>query len=313
MRIGVITDATCDLPADFLRAHRVGILPITIRLGSDYVLDERDPSVTLRFYSEQLAARGLDAQTLPLMPDQIREHFLERIVLDYDYVFCITVMAARSPIYENATKAAFSILNDYKAVRAAAGVAGPFALRVIDSRTLFVGTGVLVAQACKLIAAGLPANDIRVQLEALRARICAYLIPGDLFYLRNRGLKQGEKSVSWLTYAMGSALDIKPVILAHGGTTQPVAKVRGYERAVERLFAHAAEQIRQGVETRHLAVGYGGDPAQLPQLPGYAALARTAQQHGIELLPALMSATSAVNVGGGCVTLAYGGELRPFL
>src|SRR5688572_14512890 len=127
MRIGVITDATCDLPADFVTRHRIGILPVAIRLGDETLIDTREPEATLRFYAEQLAAKGLDAETVPFTPEQIRERFLDGVVLDYDYVFCITVTATRSPIFENATKASFAILNDYKNVRTKAGVSGPFA------------------------------------------------------------------------------------------------------------------------------------------------------------------------------------------
>lgn len=33
MRIGVVADATCDLPSEFIKTHDIGILPVTIQLG----------------------------------------------------------------------------------------------------------------------------------------------------------------------------------------------------------------------------------------------------------------------------------------
>lgn len=312
MRIGVVADATCDLPPEFYRDYGIDLLPISIRLGDEQLVDLRDPELTLKFYTEQLAAKGLDAETLPYSAEQIREKFLDRIVLDYDYVFCVTVMSGRSPIFENATKASFAILNDYKAVRAKAGVAGPFALRVVDSRTMFCGTGVLVAEAAKMARSGAQPNDIRKRLDELRDHVCGYMVPGDLYYIRTRGAKKGEKSVGFMSYAIGTALDIKPVILCYRGETQPVAKIRSYERAVERLFRHVAHQIERGIDTRHVCISYGGDPAQIPTLPGYESLARVAAERGIELLPSVMSATAAVNAGARCVAVAFGGELRAF-
>jgi len=312
MRIGVVADATCDLPPGFLQEHRVGILPITIQLGDEKLVDRRDPAETLRFYAEQLASRGLDSHSDPYSAEQIREKFLADIVLEYDYVFCITITATRSPIFENATRASFAILNDYKSVRAKRGVSGQFALRVVDSKSMFCGTGVLVAEAAKMATRGVSPNEIRKRLDELRENVVAYLVPSDLYYIRNRGLKKGEKSVGLLTYAIGSALDIKPVISCYRGETKPVAKIRGYERAVEKLLQYAASEIRKGIGTQHLCISYGGDPQRIPSLPGYETLARTAQEHGIELLSSIMSATAAVNTGGGCVALAWGGELRPF-
>ncbi|SFF25148.1 EDD domain protein, DegV family [Fontimonas thermophila] len=312
MRIGVVADASCDLPPEFYRDHGIDILPVVIRIGEQHLVDVRDPQATLRFYAEQLADKGVDAETQPLPAEAIYTRFFERIVPAYDYVFCITAMASRSPMFENATKASFAILADCKPARAAAGIAGPFALRIVDSKNLFSGAGVLVAEAAKLARAGAHPHDIRRRLDELRENICGYMVPGDLYYIRNRGIKKGERSVGLISYAIGSALDIKPVILCYRGETQPVAKVRNYERAVERMFEHVARQIDHGIDTGHVCVSYGGDPDYIDQLPGYPALAAAAQRNNIEILRSLMSATAAVNVGAGCVAVAYGGELRSF-
>jgi DegV family protein with EDD domain len=312
MRIGVVADATCDLPADFYREHGIVVLPVSIRLGDDTWVDTRDPDETLKFYAEQLDARGLEAETQPFTAEQMRTRFLERIVLDYDYVFCITVTSTRSPIFENATKASFAILNDYKNVRAASGITGAFALRVVDSRNMFCGTGVLTAEAAKMARAGAAPNDIRRRLDELRDNICGYMVPGDLYYIRNRGVKKGENSVGLVSYAIGSMLDIKPVILCHRGETEAIAKIRTYERAVEKLFAHVTQQLVEGISTTHVCLSYGGDPAAIATLPGYATFAQAAQERGIEILSSIMSATAAVNAGGQCLAVAYGGELRAF-
>lgn len=312
MRIGVVADATCDLPAAFYREHRIEVLPTTIRLGDETLVDTRDPETTLHFYAEQLASRGLDADTSPPSADAIRQQLLARAVLDYDYVFCVTLTATRSPIFEHATKASFAILNDYKDVRAAAGIREPFALRVVDSRNMFAGTGVLVAEAANLVRAGAPPLQIRERLDALREEICGYLVPDDLYYIRNRAIRKGEQSVGFLSYAIGSVLDIKPVLLCHRGETEPVAKIRNYQRAVEKLFAHVAAQLREGISTRHVCLSYGGDPARIHELPGYELLAQAAQDCEVEILSSILSATAAVNAGGGCLAIAYGGPLRPF-
>ncbi len=312
MRIGVVTDSTCDLPAQFYSEHQIGILPVLIRLGEEEWIDDRNPQCTLNFYKELLTDNGADADSFPQTAEQIRDRFLASTVLDYDYVFCITITASRSPIFQNATKASFAILSDYKSIRGAAGVKDAFALRVVDSRNLFCGTGVLVAEAARMARAKAGPNEIRRRLDELRDHICGYMVPGDLYYIRNRAIKKGEKSVGLLTYAIGTALDIKPVILCYRGETQAVAKVRSYERAVERMFEHVAAQIERGIDTKHICISYGGDPALVAELPGYATLAQAAQTHSIELLIGIMSATAAVNTGAGCVAIAYGGELQGF-
>lgn len=137
MRIGLVVDSACDLPRDFLEGERVELLPITVRIGDAVQVDHRDEAQTLAFLESHIAERGANAETIPYTPEQIRDLFLERLVVEYDYVFCMTITGSRSPIFANAQKASYMILNDYKQPRAAAGNTTPFALRVIDTQNLF--------------------------------------------------------------------------------------------------------------------------------------------------------------------------------
>ena len=59
------------------------------------------------------------------------------------------------------------------------------------------------------------------------------MVPRDLYYIRNRARKKGDRSVSLLSAALGTALDIKPVLHAYRGETGPVAKIKGFEAAAQ--------------------------------------------------------------------------------
>ncbi len=312
MRIGLVIDATCDLPDEFIRENDIRILPIHIRLGPDRLVDRRDPEATLHFYANHLDDGNVDAETVPYTAEEIRTEFLQRIVLDFDFAFVLTVTSTRSPIFENAQKASFAILNDYKKVRAEHGASGLFSMRVIDSRSLFSGTAVLAAEAMRQIKAGAAPNEIRTNIEALREHLSAYLVPADLNYIRTRAKKKGEKSIGLLTYAIGSALDIKPVLHAYQGETRPVAKIRHYESAVEQLLGYASRRIAEGLHAPFVCLSYGGDPAHIARLPGYDQLAATARQHGVQVLTSIMSATAAVNAGAGALALALAADPKPF-
>ena len=121
MRIGLVVDSACDLPGDYLRRHDITILPITVRIGDEIREDQRDERVTLDFLQSHVAERGAEAETMPFTVDQITELFLRKLVIDYDYVFCMTITRTRSPIYDNALQASYAILNDYRPMRSAAG------------------------------------------------------------------------------------------------------------------------------------------------------------------------------------------------
>jgi DegV family protein with EDD domain len=311
VRIGLVIDSACDLPQDYIQQHRIGILPIAVRSDSQTFSDARDPEATLRFFRDSLGDRAHDAETIPYSVEQIEQLFLERLVIDYDCVFCLTITATRSPIHANAARASFAILKDYRPVRQKAGVEGPFLMRVIDTQTLFAGQAPGAVEAVRLIAAGESPGRIRERLEQIAQNSYGYMLPRDLYYLRSRAQKKGDRSVGWLSATLGSALDIKPLLRGYRGETGPVGKVRGFDHGAEVLFGYAAERVRAGLMVPALALSYGGELAEMRALPGYAALAGTCAEQGVPLLESVMSITGMVNVGAGALTVGFAAEPHP--
>lgn len=305
MRIGLVVDSACDLPRDFLEREQVELLPITVRIGDAVQVDHRDEAQTLAFLESHIAERGASAETIPYTPEQIRDLFLERLVVEYDYVFCMTITGSRSPIFANAQKASYMILNDYKQPRAAAGNTTPFALRVIDTQNLFCAQGLLPVEAARLRAAGEPALRIRTRLEELANHTYGYLVPRDLYYIRNRARAKGDRSVGLLSAALGTALDIKPVLRGHRGDTGPVAKIKGFEPAVEKLFDFAARRVRAGLLTPTVTLCYGGHLDEMRALPGYTRLLDACTEQNVEVFESVMSTTGMVNVGRGAVVVGF--------
>lgn len=308
MRIGLVVDSACDLPLEYLEANQITVLPITVRIGDAVLADHRDEEATLHFLHTQIAERGAEAETMPFTVEQIHDLFLKKLVIDYDYVFCMTITRTRSPIFDNAQQASFAILNDYKPVRTAAGNATPFALRVIDTQNLFSAQGVTAVEAVRLREAGEGAPKIRARLENLALHTHGYLVPRDLYYLRNRARTKGDRSVSLLSAALGSALDIKPILHCHRGDTAPVAKVKGFEPAVAKLFDFTIARVAAGLMTPTVCLSYGGELDEMHALPGYQELRSACTANNVELFESVMSLTGMVNVGKGALVVGFAAE-----
>jgi len=305
MRIGLMVDATCDLPRKFIDDHQIIIMPITIRIDAHTFVDVHDPDAAESYYQGEVGKRGHAAETAPLAVDEIRELFLGELVLDYDAVFCLTVTSTRSPIFANATQASFAILGAYRPVRQAAGNNSPFLMRVIDSKSLFAGQGISAIEATRLIAADTGPGPIRERLAEVAAQTYAYMLPRDLHYLRARARRKGDRSVGLLSATLGTALDIKPILQCFQGETRPVAKARGFEHGAEMLFAHAARAVKRGLLVPALCVSYGGNLTELEALPGYASLADACNEADVALYRSIMGITGMVNVGTGAIALGY--------
>ncbi|HEX6549816.1 MAG TPA: DegV family protein, partial [Gammaproteobacteria bacterium] len=309
MRIGVVIDAACDLPRSFIDQHGIEVLPIRVHFGDREFIDVRDANATMAFYRHYLANKEVVAETEPLSADEIRDLFLDQYVLKYDHVLVITVTSSRSPIFENATKASFAILSGYKERRKQANVEGPFSLRVLDSKTLFTGQGVLVYEALRLLKEGnLSFDQLRPAVESFTQYVHAYLVPEDLVYVRTRARAHGDRSVSWLGYQLGTLLDIKPILQAYRGQTGPVAKVHGFNAAVAQMFDMAVTEIKRGLRTNVICMSYAGNPDVIRQHPAYANFAKVAATHGVELLLTVMSITAGINMGPGSFAIGYAAQ-----
>lgn len=308
MRIGVVVDSGCDLPHEFIEQHHISILPITIQMDGQDFIDRRDPKATLQFYKRHQATAA-EAGTAPLTPEQIKEFFLDGLVRDYDFVFCLTIASSRSPIYENAVKASFAVLSEYKPVRAAAGVAGPFSLRVVDTQNLFAGQAITAVEVVRMVKDGVTnPNRIRERLDQLVQNTYGYMVPRDLHYLRVRAQKKGDRSVGWFGAMLGSALDIKPLIRGYRNETGPVAKLRHFDDAAQKVFGYIGERVSKGLMTPTLVLSYGGELAEMRKLPGYAEALTTCRRKGVEVYESIMSVTGGINVGEGALAFAFAAE-----
>jgi DegV family protein with EDD domain len=305
MRIGIVTDSACDLPLSYREQHNILTLPIGLRFGEEHSLDIRDPIQTKDFYRRYSVKRGVKAETIPLSADEVARLFLERWVLEYDLLLVITISQSRSLVYENTTKASFKIRSACREVRRQAGINTAFTLMVMDSQTLFTGQAVLVQQAVQLIESGVSFDQLRPSIEKLSEFVYGYLVPDDLYYLYNVASTKGDRSVSWLSHKVGTLADVKPIIQVNRGETVPIAKHRGFDETLSKLFSRAKQAIKRGLLTNSIAMSYAGDPAIIRKLEDYQSFCEFARLAGLQTTLSVMSTTAGINVGPGAFAMAY--------
>ncbi len=308
MRIGLVMDATCDLPLEYVQKNHITVLPIMVNVEGETFADQHDPVENQRFLDSGMGSRSHGAETTPYSSEEVMDLFMERLVIDYDCVFCFTITATRSPVYEQVNKASFSILKNYRPVRQEAGVSGPFLMRVIDTQTLFAGSAIPVIEAVRLMEAEQSPGQMRERLESIAQNTYGFLIPRDLNYLRQRARKRGDRSIGLVGATLGSALDIKPILRGWRGKTEPLSKARGFEAATKMLFEHIEERVRNGLLVPAVSLSYGGDLEVMHDLPGYDALRKTCTDHGIEVMESQMSITGMANTGQGALSAGFACE-----
>ena len=304
-KIGLVIDSACDLPHSFIEQHGIEIMPMVMHFGKMSFRDLREPEQTMELYRRFVAEKEIEVTTAPLSTKAIKDWFLDQLVLKYDRVLVITASSIFKPVFENATQASFMILSGYKERRKAAGLDEQFGLRVIDSKTLFAGQAAVVYEALRVLNSQdeMLFDRLRQHVENFSQHVHAYLVPQDVFYLRKR-VPQKE-SRGWFNYQGLGMFDTKPIFRIYRGETNISEKVRGFDKAVERLFSMAIDAIEGRLLTKVVCMSYAGNPEEVKKLPGYEDFARCALANRVETILSVMSTTAGIHVGPGAFSLAY--------
>ena len=301
----VVVDAACDMPNEWLAENNVVVLPIKLSVDDWELYDTHNEFDAMEFFRKDLSARGNRASTTPLGPHESRDFIQSYLNEKIDFVLQVTITAARSRIYMNSLAAMSQLTVIHNRVRRAIGNRSPFKTWVVDSETGFTGQGVLLAETVRQLNNGVAAADVAVSIEALRSTVHTLVVPKDLFYLYKRAREKGDRSLSWLSYNVAQALDIKPVVHAHAGNTEPIFKVRGHQEALDRTIGIVADHVTRGLTIDTVCASYAGNLEDISTLASYRELRDICQRHNIELVLSTMSVTGGINVGIDAFSIAF--------
>ena len=301
----VVVDAACDMPSQWLADNNVVVLPIKLSVADWELYDTHNEFDAMEFFRKDLSARGNSASTTPLGSAETRDFIQSFLNERIDYVLQVTITAARSRIYMNSLAAMSQLTVIHNRVRRAIGNRSPFKTWVVDSETGFTGQAVLLAETVHQLNSGVAAADVAVAIEQLRSTVHTLVVPKDLFYLYKRGHEKGDRSLSWLSYNVAQALDIKPIVHAHAGNTEPILKVRGHQEALDRAISIAADHVTRGLTIRTVCASYAGNLEDVRSLVSFRALRDICQRHNVELVLSTMSVTGGINVGIDAFSIAF--------
>lgn len=209
MNICITSDSTCDLNPEYLRAHRVEILPLYTMKGGETFRDGVD--IVPQDIFDHVAAGGDLCSTAANNIEDYRQMFT-RLLRECCAIIHIDISADFSSCYQNACAAASELTNVY----------------VVDSRNLSSGHGHIVCEAVKMAEEGkLSPEEIVAKLNELTGRVEASFLLDRLDYM----VKGGRCS---MVVALGAnLLHLKPCIEVIDGKMKVVKKYRGsYEKCI---------------------------------------------------------------------------------
>ena len=202
MNIKIISDSTCDLSPQLLADHDITLAPLTVVKGEKQFKD--GVSITPDGIFAHVAAGGALCSTAAVSIGEYEDLF-EKYTPGYDGILLVTIGSGFSACYQNACVAA----EDYPNVR------------IIDSRNLTTGQGLVVLKACEMAKTATDLDTLANEVRAYTEKVESSFLVDKLDYL----VKGGRCSSA---AALGAnLLNLKPCIEVRDGKMGVGKKYRG--------------------------------------------------------------------------------------
>ncbi|MDQ1360816.1 MAG: fatty acid kinase fatty acid binding subunit [Acidimicrobiaceae bacterium] len=213
-RVRVVTDSAGDLTPALAEERGITIVPLSIRFGSEEFVDGATLSAD-EFWRRCQSSDILPETSAP-SPGAFQEAFLDAAADGYDGVVCINLSGALSATYQSAQAAADA-------------VADRIPVRVIDSRSVTMGQGLMALAAAESAAGGASLDDVAAVVNDQIGHTQVFGAIDTLEHLEKGGRIGGARAL------LGSLLSIKPVVHVVDGVVEEESKQRTRSRQLKYL------------------------------------------------------------------------------
>jgi DegV family protein with EDD domain len=234
-KIAIVTDSTAYLPTDTVHEYDIRVIPLMVNFGQESYKEGVD-IVAEQFYPRLAAEKNLPTTSQPAVGELVVA--FEKLMETHDSVIGIFLSSGLSGTSNSAETAS----------RLAGGD-----VTVIDSKITAGGQARLVLRACELRAQGALKEEIVEDLLRMRETIRAFFVVDSLEHLHRGG------RVSGISAALGSLLQVKPILTVNEGRLELFEKVRTRKKAIARVIELTRETLIPGKKL-HIAVTYAHNP-----------------------------------------------------
>ncbi len=231
--VKVVTDSASDLPEGLAREYGIEVVPLTIRFGDEEFTDREDLS------PEEFWAKCRVSPTLPETaapsPGRFQDAYRRAREAGCDGVVVLTISSALSATHGSATIAAEA-------------VAGELEVRVVDTRNVAMGQGLIAIEVAERARGGAGLDELVAVAHDAMARAGVVATLATLDHLIRGGRVGGAKAL------IGQVLSIKPLVALRDGVVAEAGRARTRAKAL----AACAERARAEAPLARLALIQGG-------------------------------------------------------
>ena len=242
----IVTDSSCDLPADCAEELGLTVLPLSFSIdGKEYrnYLDGHEFPIK-RLYDELRAGRiaktaAVNASAFVNAIEPILQKGKDVLTAAFSSGLSGTCSAARVACRELAEK--------YPARK----------VFCVDTLAASLGQGMLVYYAALRKKAGKSITEVRDWLETNKLRMCYWFTVDSLAFLHRGG------RISVATALLGGMLNIKPIMrLDNDGRIAAVEKIRGRRASLNAMVDRMAQAVSPKDQTVFISHGDAPEAAE---------------------------------------------------
>ncbi|NHK32613.1 MAG: DegV family protein [Asgard group archaeon] len=244
-KLGIVSDSTCDMHPDFLKKFDIRTVPLKVVFGDDEVRLQGGDITNKEYYQ-----RVLDGEmpTTGAPAPKAFKTVIDQALEDYEEVLVFSIGNKLSATFSVASMVKKQFYDDR--------------VTLIDTNTLSITMSLIILPAARMIAKGASKEEV---LEFVNKTIPHTQVFGGastLKYLRKGG------RLSRVSYMIGSALNLTPLISVEEGEISSPGKVRGIDAVVERM-KRVAIKIAEERMSELVIVGHCVNPEKAKEVADY--------------------------------------------
>lgn len=219
MKYKILADSSCDVTDEIKKNTGVELVPLTLRLDDKEYVD--DHNLDLKSYLKAMK----ESKTAPKTACPSIQDFLDRF-RDSDNIFVVTISSKLSGTYNSAMQAKEIIKEEFQ---------DKF-IHVFDSMSAAIGETLVHLKVHESLKANLKNNEIVDKVNNYIKEMKTFFLLENLDNLAKSG------RLNPIVAKAANMLSIKPIMGSQEGAIRLVEKVRGYERAFQRLVDVIGEE-----------------------------------------------------------------------
>jgi DegV family protein with EDD domain len=210
-KLGIVSDSTCDMHPDFLKKFDIRTIPLKVVFG-DEVRHQGEDITNEEFYQRLLDG---EMPTTGAPAPKAFKTVIDKALEDYEEVLVFSIGNKLSATFSVASMVKKQFYDDR--------------VTLIDTNTLSITMSLIILPVARMIAKGASKEEV---LEFANKTIPHTQVFGGaatLKYLRKGG------RLSRVSYMIGSALHLTPLVSVEEGEIASPGKVRGIDAVLERM------------------------------------------------------------------------------